>query len=290
MIKTQTKTCDKTLVIVTETNAKNHDFFDKKILGLTSAEWIKHRVGSLFKGVVCQKQWGKDKNCVYVGWDVTLANRHTVFCNDGIRLCSETFAHIQATLQSYVLDCLVAKGVVLHSRHGLHIDYTADIQSGAEIFAPNVICGKTVVQSGTVVYPYCFLQNCVVGKKVSVGPFATIRPDCIVGDNCRIGNFVEVKNSVIKQNTKIAHLAYVGDADVGCGVNVGCGVVFANYDGKTKHKTIVGDNCFLGCNSNLVAPLCIGNGCFVAAGTTVTHDVGADSFVIGRARQTVKDL
>ncbi len=290
MEKERTKTCDKTLVIVTKTNAKNHDFFDKKILGLTSVEWIKLRVGSLFKGVVCQKDFGHDKNCVYVGWDNTLASRHSVFCDGGTRLCNNTFSHIQATLQSFVLDSLVAKGVVLHSRQGLHIDQTVDIQSGAEVFAPNVVCGNTVIQSGTVVYPYCFLQNCQVGKNVSVGPFATIRPGCNIGDNCRIGNFVEVKNSVIKQDTKIAHHAYVGDADVGCGVNVGCGVVFANFDGKTKHKTVVGDNCFLGCNSNLVAPLCIGDDCFVAAGTTVTKDVGPHSFVIGRSRQTVKDL
>lgn len=286
----KTKTCDKTLVIVTKTNAKNHDFFDKKILGLTSVEWIKLRVGSLFNKVVCQSEYGNQSDCVYIGWDNTLASRHSVFCDDGIRLSHETIAHIQGVLQSFVLDCLVAKGVVLHSRQGLHIDQTVDIQSGAEVFAPNVVCGNTVIQSGTVVYPYCFLQNCFVGKNVSVGPFATIRPGCNIGDNCRIGNFVEVKNSIIKQNTKIAHLAYVGDAEVGCGVNVGCGVVFANFDGKTKHKTVVGDNCFLGCNSNLVAPLCIGDDCFVAAGTTVTKDVGAHSFVIGRARQTAKDL
>ena len=286
----KTKTCDKTLAIVTKTNAKNHDFANKKILGLTSIEWITLRVGSLFKRVVCQNDWGNDKNCVYVGWDNTLVDRHTLFCDGGTRLCSETFAHVQATLQSFVLDCLVAKGVVLHSRQGLHVDYTADIQSGVEIFAPNVVCGKTEIKSGTIVYPYCFLQNCHVGKNVSVGPFATIRPGCVVGDNCRIGNFVEVKNSVVKNDVKIAHHAYVGDAQVGCGVNVGCGVVFANYDGKTKHKTVVGDNCFLGCNSNLVAPLCIGDGSFVAAGTTVTKDVGAGSFVIGRTRQSVKDL
>ncbi|MBR2030339.1 MAG: hypothetical protein IJ999_05490 [Clostridia bacterium] len=284
------KTCDKTLVIVTKTNAKNHHLFDKKILGLTSVEWITLRVGTLFKKVVCQQEWGNDESCVYIEWDNVLVDRHTLFCDGGTRLCNTTFAHIKATLQSFVLVCLVANGVVLQSRQGLHIDYTANIQSGTEIFAPNVVCGGTVIKSGTVIYPYCFLHDCSVGKNVSVGPFATIRPGSIIGDGCRIGNFVEVKNSVIKQNTKIAHLAYVGDAQVGCGVNVGCGVVFANFDGKTKHKTVVGDNCFLGCNSNLVAPLCIGDGCFVAAGTTVTKDVGADSFVIGRTRQSVKDL
>ncbi|MBE5748451.1 MAG: hypothetical protein E7344_02345 [Clostridiales bacterium] len=286
----KTKTCDKTLVIVTKTNAKNHHLFDKKILGLTSVEWITLRVGTLFKKVVCRQDWGNDENCVYIEWDNTLVNRHALFCDGGTRLCNTTFAHIQATLQSYVLDSLVEKGVVLHSRQGLHIDCTANIQSGTEIFAPNVICGNVEIKSGTVIYPYCFLHDCAVGKNVSVGPFATIRPGSIIDDDCRIGNFVEVKNSVVKKNTKIAHLAYVGDAQVGCGVNVGCGVVFANFDGKTKHKTVVGDNCFLGCNSNLVAPLCIGDGCFVAAGTTVTKDVGADSFVIGRTRQSVKDL
>lgn len=280
----------KTLVIVTQTDKTNEHLFDKKILGLSSAEWIALRVGDCFKRVVFQKECDCQKGCVCVNWDQTLVDKNTLGQDCGVRLNNQTFAYIQKTLQSYVIDNLVAKGVVVHDRQGLHVDQTADIQSGVEIFAPNVICGNTQIKQGSVVFPYCFLQSCVVGNDVQVGPFATIRKDCVVGDNCRIGNFVELKNSVVQDRVKIAHLAYVGDAQVGHDTNVGCGVVFANFDGKNKHKTIVGKNCFLGCNSNLVAPLVIEDGCFVAAGTTVTKDLAKNTFAIGRARQVTKNM
>ena len=280
----------KTLVIVTHTDKTNEHLFDKTILGLTSREWITLRVGRYFKKVTFATQYSDQKDCIYVGWDETLVDRHTLGKGCGLRLNDRSFAFIQSTLQNYVTDSLVSKGVVLHGRQGLHIDQTADIQSGVEIFAPNVICGNTHIKQGSVVYPYCFLQGCQVGCECQVGPFATIRQGCVVGDNCRIGNFVELKNSVVDDRVKVAHLAYVGDARVGCDTNVGCGVVFANYDGKTKHKTYVGKNCFLGCNSNLVAPLVIDDGCFVAAGTTVTNDLGKNTFAIGRVRQVTKDM
>ena len=280
----------KTLVIVAKTDKNNQHLFDKSILGLTSAEWIVCRIGKYFKKVVFEQEYGNQKDCVYVSWFNTLVDQNTMANDDGIRLCDDTFVYIQEVLQNFVLDCLVSQGVVLHGRQGLTIDYTAKIDSGVQIFAPNVICGKTHIKSGSVVFPYCFLQSCQIGSDCQVGPFATIRKDCVVGDSCRIGNFVELKNSVIDDRVKVAHLAYVGDAQIGHDTNVGCGVVFANFDGKNKHKTIVGNNCFLGCNSNLVAPLCIDDGCFVAAGTTVTNDLAKNTFAIGRARQITKDI
>ena len=280
----------KTLVIVIQTNNTNQHLFDKTILGLTSVEWITLRIGKYFKKVTFEQEYGNQKGCVYVNWDNTLVDQNTVFDDGGLRLTDSSFAHVQGILQNYVLECLVAKGVVLHGKQGLTIDYTANIEGGVEIFAPNVICGNAHIKSGSVVYPYCFLQSCVIGGNSQIGPFATIRKDCVVGDNCRIGNFVELKNSVVGDRVKVAHLAYVGDAQVGHDTNVGCGVVFANFDGKTKHKTTVGNNCFLGCNSNLVAPLVVGDGCFVAAGTTVTKDLAKNSFAIGRARQVTRDM
>lgn len=281
---------DKTLVIVMQTDKNNFGFAGKKIVGLTSDEWIEYRLGKRFKRVVRSQSWGDDKNCVYVCWDDTLADVHSLkqgCCKT--KLCQATFAYIQKTLQSFVLDNLVAKGVVLHDRQGLYIDQTAEVQSGVEIFAPNVLCGNVVLKKDTVVYPYCFLHECVVGQNCSIGPFATIRPGSVVGNNCRVGNFVEIKNSKLESDVKVAHLSYVGDASVGQNTNVGCGVVFANYDGKTKHFTQVGKDCFLGCNANLVAPLSIDDGCFVAAGTTVTHNLDKNTFAIGRAKQTTKN-
>ena len=121
-----------------------------------------------------------------------------------------------------------------------------------------------------------------------MGPYATLRPASLVGDDVRIGSFVEVKNASVGDGCKIAHLAYVGDAELGSKVNVGCGVVFVNYDGRRKHRSYVGDGSFLGSNCNLVAPVRIGAGCFLAAGTTLTRDMADGDFCIGRSRESVR--
>lgn len=127
-----------------------------------------------------------------------------------------------------------------------------------------------------------------VGRDSTVGPFAYMRPGSNVGDGCKVGDFVEVKNSNMGDGSKASHLTYIGDADVGKNVNLGCGVVFVNYDGSTKSRTSVGDDSFIGCNSNLIAPVDIGEGSYVAAGTTVTEDVPEDALSIGRSKQVTK--
>lgn len=122
-----------------------------------------------------------------------------------------------------------------------------------------------------------------------MGPFAYIRPGSTIGDGCKVGDFVEVKNSSMGNGSKSSHLTYIGDADVGKNVNLGCGVVFVNYDGAKKYRSTVGDDSFVGCNSNLIAPVHLGEGVYVAAGTTITEDVPDDSLCIGRSRQTNKE-
>ena len=124
-----------------------------------------------------------------------------------------------------------------------------------------------------------------VGSNTSVGPFAYIRPGSTIGEACKVGDFVEVKNASMGNGSKSAHLTYIGDADIGENVNLGCGVVFVNYDGKNKHRSTVGDGCFIGCNVNLVSPVDVGDGAYIAAGSTVTKDVPKDALSVGRARQ-----
>ena len=116
-----------------------------------------------------------------------------------------------------------------------------------------------------------------------VGPFAYIRPNCHVGADVKVGDFVELKNSTIGEGTKISHLTYVGDADVGRKVNFGCGTVLVNYDGNRKYRSTIGDHCFIGCNTNLVSPVHIGDGAYTAAGSTITQDVEPDALAIARA-------
>lgn len=124
-----------------------------------------------------------------------------------------------------------------------------------------------------------------VGSNTSVGPFAYIRPGSTIGEACKVGDFVEVKNASMGNGSKSAHLTYIGDADIGENVNLGCGVVFVNYDGKNKHRSTVGDGCFIGCNVNLVSPVDVGDGAYIAAGSTVTKDIPKNALSVGRARQ-----
>ena len=281
----------KTLVIDTAVKNGNGELSGVKILGLTSAEWIKLRLKRCFGNIVFSRGLKGD---VTVPWDKPL-----LFDDDTV-LRRDTFAYVEEKLRLWTLAEMRAAGVILRGSC-IYADGTVTYESGAEIFSPCVITGNSHISAGASVQPYCFLKDCFVGggttvrstfadnarigARCEIGPFACLRPGSVVGDGCRVGDFVEVKNSSLGDGVKAAHLAYIGDAAVGGGTNVGCGTVFANYDGREKHRTTVGRNCFLGCNVNLVAPLTLGDGVFVAAGTTVTDDADENSFVIGRSRQ-----
>ena len=133
------------------------------------------------------------------------------------------------------------------------------------------------------------LNESTVADRTKVGPFAYVRPHCHVGADVKVGDFVELKNSTIGDGTKISHLTYVGDTDAGAHINFGCGTVTVNYDGKKKFRTTIGDGAFIGCNTNLVAPVTVGEGAYTAAGSTVTEDVPPDALAIARARQENKE-
>ncbi|MCR5166546.1 MAG: bifunctional UDP-N-acetylglucosamine diphosphorylase/glucosamine-1-phosphate N-acetyltransferase GlmU, partial [Oscillospiraceae bacterium] len=126
-----------------------------------------------------------------------------------------------------------------------------------------------------------------VGDNVKIGPFVQLRPGSVIGNGVKIGDFVEVKNSTIGDNTAVAHLTYVGDSDVGSGVNFGCGVVTVNYDGEKKFRTEIGDNAFIGCNTNLVAPVRVGNAAYTGAGSTITKDVPDGALAVERGQTKI---
>lgn len=134
-----------------------------------------------------------------------------------------------------------------------------------------------------------FIEDSHIGKLSHVGPFAHVRQNSVVGENNRIGNFVELKNAKTQKDCKMAHLTYVGDAEMGENCNIGCGVVFCNYNGKIKQKSILGNNVFIGSNVNLVAPVMIGDDAYIAAGSTICQNVETGQFAIARSRQTNKD-
>ena len=185
----------------------------------------------------------------------------------------------------------------------MRIDVKSEIEAGAAVMPHAVVSGSRVA-AGATIGSFSIVENSAVeagasvlcsvvrdstiGRGTTVGPYAYVRMNSVIGDGCRIGDFVEVKRSAIADGTKAAHLTYIGDAEIGVGTNVGCGTVFANYDGKRKHKTKVGNNAFIGANTNLIAPVNVGDDAYIAAATTVTEDVPEGGFVIGRSRAEIK--
>ncbi|QAY67461.1 bifunctional UDP-N-acetylglucosamine diphosphorylase/glucosamine-1-phosphate N-acetyltransferase GlmU [Paenibacillus protaetiae] len=182
----------------------------------------------------------------------------------------------------------------------------ADVQIGADtvIYPGTVLKGATVIGEDAVIGPnaeianssigngvtvkYSVINESVVGDKSSVGPYANLRPGSKLGRECKIGDFVELKNAVLDDGSKVSHLSYVGDAVVGKDVNIGCGAITVNYDGFNKSVTEIADNAFVGSNVNLIAPVKIGEGAYVVAGSTITSDVPAGDLAIARERQTNK--
>jgi len=193
---------------------------------------------------------------------------------------------------------------VIGNKDTIYIEDSVKIGKNVIIWQNNIIKGNTVIGDNVTILPNNTISNCkieenstieqsyledsIVGKNCAVGPFSRLRPNSIIGDNCKIGNFVEVKNSTIGNGTKASHLTYIGDASIGENCNIGCGAIFVNYNGKEKNKSIVGNNCFIGSNVNVIAPVNIANDSYVCAGTTITVNTNEKDFVIGRCRETIK--
>ncbi len=150
---------------------------------------------------------------------------------------------------------------------------------------PNTRIQDTVIGNDVTMH-FAYAHKCQIADEVTVGPYVHLRPHTTLARGVKIGNFVEVKNSQVGENSKISHLSYVGDTDMGAKVNMGCGTITVNYDGKRKHRTVIDDEVFVGCNTNLVAPVTVGAGAYVAAGSTITKNVPADALGVARARQS----
>lgn len=176
----------------------------------------------------------------------------------------------------------IAKGTTIMPNTQIYNSNIAEdvfIDSGSKI--KNSIIGKNTVVTSS------HIHNSKVGEHTNIGPFAYIRPDSDIGNNVKIGDFVEIKKSVIGNDTKVSHLTYIGDAIVGEKVNFGCGTVTVNYDGKKKYTTTIADGAFIGCNTNLVAPVKIGYRAYTAAGSTITDDVPDECLAVARNKQRV---
>ncbi len=199
---------------------------------------------------------------------------------------------------------LMKQGVFILDKKSTWIAPDVQIGEGSYVYPATILRGTTIIGQNCQVGPAVRIDDSQLGDAITVkdstvlsssiddnttvGPYAYIRPNSDIGKNVKIGDFVEVKNARIGDGSKASHLSYIGDGEVGKNVNIGCGAVFVNYDGYNKHKTVVKDNCFVGCNANLVAPVTVEAGAYVAAGSTITDNVSSDSLAIARAHQTIK--
>ncbi len=236
----------------------------------------------------------KDKN-KKVGALVTEYD-DTIGVNSRVQL-----AEAERILRNRINAKHLENGVTLIDPNTTYIGVDVIIEKDTIIYPNNIIEGKTIIGEGCTILQNSRIKDSIIedgveiqssvvleskiGRNTTVGPFAYIRPASTIGEEVRIGDFVEVKKSSIGNNTKVSHLTYIGDAEVGSGCNFGCGTVVVNYDGKNKNKTIIGDNSFIGCNTNLVSPVEVESNTYIAAGSTITSKVEEGDLAIARAKQ-----
>lgn len=214
-------------------------------------------------------------------------------------------AQAEKIMKRRINEMHMRNGVTIVDADNTYIEPDVVIEPDVILYPGTILKGKTIIHANAEIGPNSEITNCSIGEetivkqsvaneskigdRVKIGPFAHIRPDSTVGNDAKLGNFVEIKKTVLGNHSKVSHLSYIGDAEVGSNVNVGCGTITVNYDGTNKFLTTIEDDAFIGCNSNLIAPVTIGKGSYVAAGSTITEDVPEDALSVARARQTNKE-
>ncbi|WP_301962562.1 bifunctional UDP-N-acetylglucosamine diphosphorylase/glucosamine-1-phosphate N-acetyltransferase GlmU [uncultured Megasphaera sp.] len=210
-------------------------------------------------------------------------------------------AEAEQVLRCRKLEQLMTDGVTVIDPNNTYVDTTVSVGRDTVLYPGTILEGSTVIGENCQVGPYVRMTNVVMGSGdhlqftyahdceikngCEIGPFVHFRPNTVIGNDVKVGNYMEVKNSTVGDGTKLPHLSYIGDSDVGCGVNIGCGTITVNYDGKEKHRTTICDHAFVGCNSNLVSPVTVGEYAYVGAGSTITKNVPPKSLSVARAKQ-----
>lgn len=280
-------------LVVNEINTGIYCFEKKNLFDALAEVDCKNKQGEYYLTDVIEKikqKGGKVGACAAGDWHETLG------VNSRIQL-----SQAEKILRLRKLEELMDNGVTIMDPDSTFIDQevtvgqdtvlypftwlegTSHIGANCEI-GPNCRLTNTLVGDNTTIH-FTYAHDCQVGGKVNIGPFVHLRPNTILRDEVKVGNFVEVKNSTVGTGSKLPHLSYIGDTDMGSNVNIGCGTITVNYDGVKKHRTKIGDKAFIGCNSNLVAPVTVNDNAYIAAGSTITRDVPANALGVGRSRQ-----
>ena len=235
------------------------------------------------------------------GADIVTRNPSVAWETMGVNSNAD-FAQLERTYQQQQAQALMAQGVTL--RDPARFDLRGELEVGRDVvidinvifegkvaladgvhIGPNNVIRSSTIGGGTEILSNCVIEESIVGNNCRIGPFARLRPTLCIDDHAHIGNFVEIKKSDIGEGSKINHLSYVGDTTVGKNVNIGAGTIVCNYDGANKHRTIIGDNAFIGSDTQLVAPVTVGEGATVGAGSTITKDVPAGELTLSRAKE-----
>lgn len=222
--------------------------------------------------------------------------RETLGVNSRLQL-----AEAEQVLRRRKLEQLMTDGVTIIDPANTYVHTTVSVGRDTVLYPGTILEGTTVIGENCQIGPYVRMTNvrmgnddhlqftyahdCEIKNGCEIGPFVHFRPDTIIGNGVKVGNYMEVKNSVVGDGTKLPHLSYIGDSDVGSGVNIGCGTITVNFDGRKKHRTVIGDHAFVGCNSNLVSPVHIGDYAYIGAGSTITKDVPDKALSVARAKQ-----
>lgn len=198
--------------------------------------------------------------------------------DDGVRIIDPS--------HTYVYSENIGEGSIISPN--VHIDSLSKIGRNV-VVEPGCIIKNSLIEDGVQLKAYTYITDSVVKTKAKIGPMAQLRPQSEIGANSKLGNFVEIKKSKVKENSSISHLSYVGDAEIGSNVNIGCGFITCNYDGANKHKTVIGDNSFIGSDCQVIAPLEIGENTYVGSGSTINQNIPDGAFAIARSRQVTKE-
>lgn len=212
---------------------------------------------------------------------------------------------LNTIMRKNINTALMINGVDIPCTDGVMIGKDVKIGANTQILPNTIIIGNTVIGDNCVIGPNTYISNSTIANRVILdnckitdstieddvdcGPFVKVRANSVLKKSVHIGNFVEIKNSIVGERTKSAHLTYIGDSDVGSGVNFGCGTVTCNYDGKNKTRCKIADGAFIGCNTNLIAPVEVGEKAYIAAGSTITDNIPKDALSIARAKQVNKE-
>lgn len=286
------KDCNEEELKVTEMNAGVYCFDIEKLLEALNKLSNNNSQGEYYLTDVIGilKSEGQKVGAVVIDFEETLG------VNSRAQL-----AQVETILRKRINAKHMDNGVTLIDPNSTYIGADVIIGKDTIIYPGNVLEGNTVIGERCTLYPNSRINNAIIeneveiqssvilnskiGSNTTVGPFAYIRPDSVIGNHVKIGDFVEVKKSVIGNNTKVSHLTYIGDAEVGESCNFGCGTITVNYDGKNKNKTIVGNNSFIGCNTNLISPVKVEDNTYIAAGSTIIDDVKSGELAVARTKQ-----